>query len=311
MPSATPRLSAEDFYYYCRNSPLGQLLQSLGIILIFNWSATVIAATVVSFPLMYKTALAAFTQIDTSLLACARTLGASEWRVFWQILLPLAKPGIIAGTLLAFARTLGEFGATLMLAGSIPGQTQTIPIAIFFASESGNMIEALTRVLTMLAISIGVIMGVNFWSESQMKPRQARKIEKQKVDVRFANRSVVNSDSNTQNLFIDIQKQLSGFLLDVSFSANQKPLGLLGGSGAGKSMILRCVAGLENPTRGRIVLNGRVLFDSQQKINLPSRDRRIGFLFQNYALFPHMSVAENIAFVLPRGLSSREIKQGG
>ncbi|NET16560.1 MAG: sulfate/molybdate ABC transporter ATP-binding protein, partial [Okeania sp. SIO1H6] len=119
----------------------------------------------------------------------------------------------------------------------------------------------------------------------------------------------LNSHTHSQSLLVDIQKKLPGFLLDVCFNANNKPLGLLGGSGAGKSMILRCVAGLETPTRGRIVLNGRVLFDSQQKINLPSRDRHVGYLFQNYALFPHMTVAQNIAFGLPKGLSSTEIKQ--
>lgn len=297
-----------------RNGPLGELLSSLGIALIFTWPATVIAATVVSFPLMYKTSLAAFTQIDTSLLACARTLGASEWTVFWRILLPLAKPGIIAGTLLAFARSLGEFGATLMLAGSIPGKTETIPIAIFFASESGNMNEAFAWVLVILAISLGVITGVNYWSESKIKKRRAKKTEKQIIDVRSVpavktQPLKLNSRTNSQSLLVDIQKKLPGFLLDVCFNANNKPLGLLGGSGAGKSMILRCVAGLETPTRGRIVLNGRVLFDSQQKINLPSRDRRIGYLFQNYALFPHMSIAKNIAFGLPKGLSSTEIKQ--
>ncbi|MBH8565967.1 sulfate/molybdate ABC transporter ATP-binding protein, partial [Nostoc sp. CENA67] len=91
--------------------------------------------------------------------------------------------------------------------------------------------------------------------------------------------------------------------------ADRQALGLLGGSGAGKSMILRCIAGIETPSKGRIVLNGRVLFDSQQKINIPSRDRRIGLLVQNYALFPNMTVAENIAFGLPKGLSKLAIKQ--
>ena len=108
---------------------------------------------------------------------------------------------------------------------------------------------------------------------------------------------------------IDIEKILTGFDLNVTFTADGQPLGLLGGSGAGKSMILRCIAGIETPTKGRIVLNGRVLFDSQQKINIPSRDRRIGLLVQNYALFPHMTVAENIAFGLPQGLSKLATKQ--
>ncbi len=97
--------------------------------------------------------------------------------------------------------------------------------------------------------------------------------------------------------------------MKVSFSADKEPLGLLGGSGAGKSMILRCLAGVETPSSGRIILNGRVLFDGERKINLPARDRHIGFLVQNYALFPHMTVAQNIAFGLPKGLSSTSVKQ--
>ena len=95
-----------------------------------------------------------------------------------------------------------------------------------------------------------------------------------------------------------VNKENPGFTLDLDFTADDKTLGLLGASGSGKSMSLRCLAGLTTPTRGRIVLDGRVLFDSTQKIDLPSRQRRIGFLFQNYALFPHITVAENIAFGL-------------
>lgn len=99
-------------------------------------------------------------------------------------------------------------------------------------------------------------------------------------------------------LFVDIKKQLPGFTLDVSFDATSDALGLLGPSGAGKSMTLKCIAGLVKPDRGRIVLNNRVLYDSAQGINIPSRDRKIGFLFQNYALFSKMTVAENIGFAL-------------
>ncbi|MGD1908771.1 MAG: molybdate ABC transporter permease subunit, partial [Leptolyngbyaceae cyanobacterium] len=137
-----------------KNSPVGQLLDALGVTVIFTWGATAIAATIVAFPLMYKTALGAFEQIDTPLLSSARILGASEWRIFWQILLPLAGPGVLAGTVLAFARALGEFGATLMVGGSIPGVSQTIPIAIFFAAEGGRMGVALAWVLLMVAVSL-------------------------------------------------------------------------------------------------------------------------------------------------------------
>ena len=110
-------------------------------------------------------------------------------------------------------------------------------------------------------------------------------------------------------LLVEIQKQLPSYTLEVAFSLDGNTLGVLGASGSGKSMTLRCIAGLETPAQGRIVLNGRVLFDSERRINIPSRDRRIGFLFQNYALFPHLSVAQNIAFGLPKKTSPLSVKQ--
>src|SRR5579862_5151929 len=107
------------------------------------------------------------------------------------------------------------------------------------------------------------------------------------------------------SLEVAIEKQVSGFQLAAEFTADGLPLGLLGPSGSGKTMTLRAIAGLDSPDRGRIVLHGRVLFDSARQINLPARERRIGLLFQNYALFPHLTVAENIAFGLGH-LSSGE-----
>ncbi len=289
-----------------KNGPIGQLLLPLNFSLVFSWYGAVIAATVVSFPLMYKTALGAFEQIDANLLRVARTLGASEWQIFWRITLPLAWPGILAGTTLAFARGLGEFGATLMIAGNIPGQTQTIPMAIYFAVEGGALDEAWVWALVIMAISLSGIVAVNFWQE--VKSRGIRTWE----SGTGKNRSAIGDRPlpiTNSGLFVDIQKQLAGFRLDVSFSTNKCPLGLLGGSGAGKSMILRCIAGVETPTKGRIVLNGRVLFDSERGINVASRDRRIGVLVQNYALFPHLTVTQNIAFGLPKATPALTIKQ--
>ena len=123
----------------------------------FSWPATVIAATVVAFPLMYLTARAALEQVEPSLLQAARTLGASEWRVFREVALPLAWPGVLAGTILSFARALGEFGATLMLAGNIPGRTETIPIAIYFAVEANDMPVAATWCLIDIGISLTLL----------------------------------------------------------------------------------------------------------------------------------------------------------
>jgi len=310
-----------------RNSPLGQLLMQFEITIIFSWPATVIAATVVAFPLMYKSVLTAFKQIDKNLINCARTLGASEARIFWQVLLPLAWPGVVAGTILAFARALGEFGATLMLAGSIPGKTQTMPVAIFFAAEAGKMDEALIWVLIIVAIALAAIASINYWSDSQ-NLSQSRLVSYYSLVITrcsaiisrwlLARRPIKISlasaeqdkklTTNNPGLIVELQKTFSSFTLEANLTANKKPLGILGSSGSGKSMTLRCIAGLETPTRGHIVLNGRVLFDSKQGINIPSRQRRIGFVFQNYALFPHMRVAHNIAFGMPV-LSKTERKQ--
>ena len=147
-----------------RNGPLGRLLFHFGASVVFSWPATVIAAAVVSFPLMYLSVRAALEQVDPHLLQAARTLGASEWRVFRRVELPLAWPGILAGTILAFARALGEFGATLMLAGSIPDRTQTIPIAIYFAVEANDLHQAVAWSLIDIVISLTMIAGMYYWT---------------------------------------------------------------------------------------------------------------------------------------------------
>jgi molybdate transport system permease protein len=273
----------------------------------------------------------AFEQVDSSLLAVARTLGASEWRVFYRILLPLALPGIVAGTLLAFARALGEFGATLMLAGNIPGETQTMPMAIYFAVEAGAIDEAWFWSIAIMSLSLSGIFAVNLWQRAGGRRqraggrRQEAEGRRQKAGVKVIGStretggndlrrnqkseatfpSTPHSSLPTPHLTVDIQKQLSDFKLAIAFDTAKEPLGILGRSGAGKSMLLRCLAGMETPTKGRIVLNGRVLFDSSQGVNVRSRDRHIGFLAQNYALFPHMTVAKNIAFGLPKSLSAQ------
>ncbi len=158
-----------------KNGPLGKLLNTFGTQIIFSWTAAVIAAAVVSFPLMYKTTRGAFELIDENLLHAARTLGVTEWKIFWKIAVPLAWPGIAAGTVLAFARSLGEFGATLMVAGNIPGKTQTIPVAIFFAAEGGEMDKALVWVLLIFAISLIVMTLMNYWTTYQKKLIPKRK----------------------------------------------------------------------------------------------------------------------------------------
>lgn len=293
-----------------KNGWMGQRLMSIDLSVVFTWYGAVITATVVAFPLMYRTALGAFEQIDQNFLAVARTLGASEWTVFRRILLPLAMPGVMAGAVLAFARSLGEFGATLMLAGNIPGQTQTIPMAIYFAVEAGAMSEAWFWTVIILLISLSAIVVVNVWQKQRLVQTVT---PKQPFDIRRNPSSKLQSlaiaSDSSASLIVDIQKRLANFELDLSFDLTESTLGILGGSGAGKSLLLRCIAGMETPTRGQIALNGRVLFDAKAGINVPSRDRKIGFLVQNYALFPNMTVSQNIAFGLPKSLSTQERQQ--
>lgn len=152
-----------------KQGPVGALLQQLHTRLIFTWPATVVAAVIISFPLMYVTARGAFEQIDQNILNAARTLGKSELQIFWRVAIPLAWPGIAAATVLAFARSLGEFGATVFVAGNIPGKTQTIPIALYFAAEGGNYNVAFLWVMVIFVISLSVMLLINHWSSSQQK----------------------------------------------------------------------------------------------------------------------------------------------
>lgn len=152
-----------------KNGVIGKIFMAFDKNIIFTWSATVISATVVAFPMMYRTCRSAFEQIDKNMILAARTLGLSEIKIFFKIAVPLAWPGIIGGLVLSFARALGEFGATLMIAGNIPGRTQTMPIAIFFAVESGDMNKALLWVLIIVVISFIMIFLLNYWSDVQQK----------------------------------------------------------------------------------------------------------------------------------------------
>ena len=143
-----------------RRSVLGAWLREhFDYTLIFNWHGAVVASAVVALPLVLKSASAAFAGVDRTLEAAARTLRQSPWSVFMRVTLPLAWPGILAGTLLAFARAMGEFGASLMVAGSIPHQTQTLSMAIYDAVQSGQDETAMALVLVTSAISIGVLVA--------------------------------------------------------------------------------------------------------------------------------------------------------
>lgn len=148
-----------------RNGPVGRFLEgAFGVRLLFTLHAAVLAAVVVAFPLMYQSAKAAFQSVDTRLEDAARTLGAGEARVFLTVTLPLAWPGLVAGTVLSFARSLGEFGATVMVAGNIPGETTTVPLAIFFLADAGDLRAAGIYALVISALSMVMVVALNVWT---------------------------------------------------------------------------------------------------------------------------------------------------
>ncbi len=149
-----------------KNGPLGILLENVfGVSVFFSWIGAVIASVVVSFPLMYQSAKAAFKKVDLRMIQVAQTMGITNWRIFWTITFPLALPGITSGTVLAFARGIGEFGATLMIAGYIPDKTDTIPLAIYFAVEGGNMKLAMTFVIIIMIVGLSAISWLNYLGE--------------------------------------------------------------------------------------------------------------------------------------------------
>lgn len=150
-----------------KNSAVGQFLMRLGINVVFTWQGAAIAAAAVSFPIMYRTSLGAFEQVDKNLIYAARTLGMSEWTLFFKVLLPASLPGVAAATILAFARALGEFGATIMLAGNIPKRTQTMSVAVYTAMQSGNRALAYRWVVIIMAISFLSIVLMNYWTSCQ------------------------------------------------------------------------------------------------------------------------------------------------
>ena len=149
-------------YLFGVKRPIGQFfIDFFSVKIAFSWGATVLAAVVMSFPLMYRSARGAFEQVDPNLAAAARTLGMSEWEIFWKVLFANAVPGILSGGVLAFARGLGEFGATSMIAGNIAGKTRTLPMAVYSEVAAGNMEAATSYVAVIVVIAFLSIILMN------------------------------------------------------------------------------------------------------------------------------------------------------
>ena len=155
---------------FSRRRPIGIFLdQQLDIQVVQTWLGCILAATVIAFPLMYRNARAAFEQIDANLVYAGRTLGMSETRIFWRIVVPTAGPGIASGTILTFARAMGEYGATSMLAGNIPGKTGTVSQRIAMVIQDGDYVTAGFWVVVVLLIAFVIIFLVNLLTGRSMK----------------------------------------------------------------------------------------------------------------------------------------------
>jgi molybdate transport system permease protein len=171
LPLVLPPTVAGFFLLYIFGvyRPLGSFLADLGIKLVFSWPATVLAAVVIALPLMYRSAKAAFMQVDPIFIQAARTIGLSNSRIAFRILFPLASPGLASGGILAFSRGLGEFGATAMIAGNIAGVTRTMPLAIYSSVSGGRMEEAYRYVIALVLLSFMFVCILNFVSDSKSK----------------------------------------------------------------------------------------------------------------------------------------------
>ena len=152
-----------------KRSAIGKFLLQFDITFVFTWKAAVIAAAVVSLPIMYRTTRGAFEQIDRNIIYAARTLGVSEWKIFWRILLPNASRGILAGLVLSFTRAAGEFGATIMFAGNVPNVTQTMSTAIYAAVQANDYDLAFKWAMLLAIFSMAFIFAMNLIVQSKSK----------------------------------------------------------------------------------------------------------------------------------------------
>jgi molybdate transport system permease protein len=167
LPLVLPPTVAGFFllYIFGLRGPIGRFfIDFFGVKIAFSWGATVLAAVLISFPLMYRSARGALEQVERELIYAARTLGMSEAKIFWRVSLPAALPGISGGAVLAFARGLGEFGATAMIAGNIAGKTRTLPLAIYSETAAGNMNAASRYVLIIVLFSFIVVALLNYFT---------------------------------------------------------------------------------------------------------------------------------------------------
>lgn len=292
-----------------KHGPLGAFLKAvLGVEIVFTWKAVVVATAVMSLPLLVRAARVAFEEVPERLEQVARTLGAGPWRTFLAVSLPLARRGLAAGAVLAFARALGEFGATVMVAGMIPGETITLALGIYHEVQLGRDGPALVLLGISAALAFAAL-AVSEWllrrgprGELPAAPEEATEsthtepfARSQSVSIPQGSRG--DASAAPPKLVLEgLDWRAGQFALELSAEFGTGATGLFGVSGSGKSTVVELVAGLRRPRHGRIVLGEEILADGSTGRFVPPEKRRIGFVPQDGALFPHLTVAGNLRF---------------
>ena len=286
-----------------RSGVLGPLLQALGLQVPFSAAAVVLAQVVVAAPFYVQSAAAAFRRVDADLLIVARTLGQRPAGAFLHVTLPLAMPGLIGGASLAWARALGEFGATLLFAGNLPGVTQTMPLAIYTALESDVRV-ARSLSLALAVLGLGLLLALRLLPEIWTRRRRAARAQPAAAAASATPRPERRpgrpeaAAEDAADWQVRISARLGAFQLDIDLHGGAAPIALIGPNGAGKTTLLRLIAGAHRPDAGLIRVGGEVLYDSERSLIRSPEERRVAYVPQGFGLFPHLSVADNVAFAL-------------
>ena len=295
-------------------SPLGRWWESLtGHTLAFTFEGLVIGSLLYSLPFAVQPFAASFGAVDSNLLRASASLGHSPLQTFRRIVLPLSKAGLVTGFALSFAHTLGEFGVVLMVGGNIPGVTRTISIDIYDQVQTANYSSAnqtalapadrfLPSIVDRLRLEPAAVDGGSMAVKA--------KAQASAIVFPIVTTCAASFDQPiSAELEVRIRKRFPNpegtFNLNVHFRALAGFTILFGASGAGKTTLLDCIAGLSDPDEGRIAVGGEDLYDSEKKRNVAAWKRRIGYVHQDLALFPHLTAEENVAYGL-RSLSVTE-----